>query len=246
MSNPYSQKIPVSVVMPVYNEEEIIEKTVRDYHSEIVNNLPGSEMIIVNDCSTDGTPGILGKLAEELVGLKVMKPDKNGGHGKALRLAYEHATKSLVFHTDSDYQFDPKDFWKLYEEMERNDLVIGYRAIRHDPLFRLIISNTLRLSNLALFGFNIRDANSPFRIIRKDCLDECLRIIDTEVFAPSIMLAITARWMRYRVKEVPVTHLPRLTGQVSIEKWKLLRACILSLSQNLELKKALGNYHTSD
>ena len=56
-----SQKIktPVSVVMPVYNEEEIIQQTVRDYHSEIVKQLPGSEMVIVDDCSTDGTPAIL-------------------------------------------------------------------------------------------------------------------------------------------------------------------------------------------
>lgn len=243
MSTP---KTPVSVVMPVYNEEEIIEKTVRDYHSEIVNSLPGSELIIVNDCSTDNTPVILAKLAEELQGITVIKPDKNGGHGKALRLAYENATKSLVFHTDSDYQFDPKDFWKLYEEIDKNDLVIGYRAIRHDPLPRLVITNILRLSNVALFGFNIRDANSPFRIIRKDCLDECLKIIDPEVFASSIMLAITARWLGYRVRELPVTHLPRLTGEVSIKKWKLLKACMLSLSQNVELKKALGNYNRSN
>ena len=54
---------------------------------------------------------------------------------------------------------------------------------------------------------------------------------------PSIMLAVTAKWLGYRVKEIPVTHLPRLTGGVSIKKWKLLKVCMLSLSQNLQLKK---------
>lgn len=241
MSNSPRNLVPVSVVMPVYNEEGIIEKTVRDYYAEIIEQLPGSEMIIVNDCSTDGTPAILAGLQSELEVVKVLKPDKNGGHGKALRLAYENASLSLVFHTDSDYQFDPKDFWKLYDEIEDNDMVIGYRAVRHDPLPRLIITNILKVSNIAIFGFGIRDANSPFRLIRRECLQECLKLIDPEAFAPSIMLAVTAKWLGYRVKEIPVTHLPRLTGEVSIKKWKLLKACMLSLSQNLELKKMLRN-----
>ena len=219
--------------MPVYNEEGIIEKTERDYYSEIINKLPVSEMIIVNDCPTDDTPAILAKLESELEGVKVLKLDKNGGHGKALRLAYENASLSLVFHTDSNYQFEPKDFWKLYDEIADNDMVIGYRAVRHDPLPRLIITNILKVSNMAIFGFGIRDANSPFKLIRKECLQECLKLID----APSIMLAVTAKWLGYRVREIPVTHLPRLTEEVSINKWKLLKVCMLSLSQNPQLKK---------
>ncbi len=242
MNSPRRIKTPVSIVMPVYNEDEIIQKTVCDYHSEIVGQLPGSEMVIVDDCSTDSTPEILGKLEKELDGIKVLKPERNGGHGKALRLAYENAKLGLIFHTDSDYQFDPKDFWKLYAEIEDHDLVIGYRATRHDPLPRLVITNILRASNMAIFGFNIRDANSPFRLIRKECLEECLKVIDPEAFAPSIMLAIAAKSMGYRVKEIPVTHLPRLTGEVSIKKWKLLKACMRSLSQNIELKKRLRDY----
>lgn len=241
MNDQVGKKIPVSIVMPVYNEEEIIEKTVRDYHAEIVQRLPESEMVIVDDCSTDNTHEILKKLSKELDNIRILKPARNGGHGKALRLAYENAAKTLVFHTDSDYQFDPKDFWKLYSELERYDLIIGCRTIRHDPLPRLVITNILRLSNIVLFGFNIRDANCPFRIIRKECLEECLKIIDPNAFAPSIMLAITARWKGYRVKEVPVTHLPRLTGEVSIKKWKLLKVCVLSLSQNYQFRKALRN-----
>jgi dolichol-phosphate mannosyltransferase len=243
MNEPVMKKIPVSIVMPVYNEEEIIEKTLRDFHSEIILHLPGSEMVIVDDCSTDSTPMVLGKLENELEGIKVLKPEKNGGHGKALRLAYENAKLSLVFHTDSDYQFDPKDFWKLYAEIDNNDLVIGYRAVRHDPIPRLLITNIMRASNMAIFGFNVRDANSPFRLIRRECLQECLKVIDPEAFAPSIMLAITAKWMGYRVKEIPVTHLPRLTGEISIKKWKLLKACMRSLSQNIELKKRLRAYN---
>jgi alpha-1,3-rhamnosyltransferase len=68
--------IPVSVVMPVFNEEGIIEKTVRDFYSEIVIPIPGSEMVVVDDCSTDKSPEILKKLAEELSFIRVLKPEK--------------------------------------------------------------------------------------------------------------------------------------------------------------------------
>jgi len=200
------QLIPVSLVMPVYNEEEIIERTVRDYYSEVLAPIPGSEMVIVDDCSTDKSPEIIKGLAEELQGIRILRPPKNGGHGKALRLALEDARCELIFHTDSDYQNDPKDFWKLYKEIETNDLVIGYRAIRHDPLPRLIITRLLILVNFVLFGFHFRDANSPFKLIRRSCLEDCLKDINNDVFAPSILLSITAKRKGYRLKEIPVTH----------------------------------------
>ena len=227
--------------MPVFNEEGIIEKTVRDFYSEIVAPMPGSEMVIVNDCSTDKSPEILKKLTDELPCIRVLRPAKNGGHGKALRLAFENVKCDLIFHTDSDYQNDPKDFWKLYEEIEVSDFVIGYRAVRHDPLPRLVITRLVRWVNLVLFGFHIRDANSPFKLIRRDCLKECLKEINTEAFAPSILLAVTASWKGYRLKEVPVTHLPRRTGRVSIVRWRLIKVCFRTLREIYELRRRLSN-----
>lgn len=145
------QLIPVSLVMPVYNEEEIIERTVRDFYSEVVAPIPGSEMGIVDDCSNDKSPQILKELAEELPCTRVLRPAKKGGHRKALRLAFENVKCDLIFHTDSDYQKDPKDFCKLNEEVEGNDLVIGYRAVRNDPILRLIITRLLILVNFDYF-----------------------------------------------------------------------------------------------
>ena len=230
---------PVSVVMPVYNEEGIIERTVRDYYSQIVEKIPGSEMVIVDDCSTDNSPLILKKLSAELPNIRVIRPQENGGHGRALRLAFENARCGLIFHTDSDYQNDPKDFWKLYNEIEGVDLVIGYRAKRNDPIPRLIITRLVITVNFLLFGLYIRDANSPFKLIRSSCLEDCLKEIRNDVFAPSILLAVTAKKKGYRLKEIPVSHLSRKTGRVSIVKWKLVRACFQTLREIYELKVVL-------
>ncbi len=226
--------------MPVYNEEEILEKTVREHYSEIIEAIPGSEFIIVDDCSTDDSPVILKRLEKELPGIKVLRPEQNGGHGKALRLAFENASRDLIFHTDSDYQNNPKDFWKLYAEIDNYDLIIGYRSSRHDPIHRLMITRIVRLVSLVSFGSYIKDANSPFKLIKKECLTDCLASIDPEAFAPSILLALTAKWKGYRLLELPVEHFERKTGKVSIANWKIIKACLISFSDTIKLRGTLG------
>ncbi len=227
--------------MPVYNEEEVLERTVREHYSEIIEAIPGSEFIIVDDCSTDNSPLILERLEKELPGIKVLRPEQNGGHGKALRLAFENASKELIFHTDSDYQNNPKDFWKLYDQLDNADLIIGYRSSRHDPFHRLVITRIVRLVNLVSFGCYLKDANSPFKLIRRDCLTKCLESISPEAFAPSILLALTAKWKGYRVMEIPVEHFERKTGKVSIANWRIVRACLISFSDTIKLRRTLGN-----
>ncbi len=242
MTDRFNHKEPVSVVIPVFNEEAVIEKTVRGYHREVVERIPGSEMIIVDDCSTDGTPLILKRLADELNGISILRPPRNSGHGKALRLAFGNVKHGMVFHTDSDYQFDPEDFRKLHAEAAENDLVIGYRVNRQDPAHRLIISSALRLLNLIVFGINLRDANSPFKIVKINCLDECLRYVDPEAFAPSIMLAIAAKSKGFSVKEIPVAHYPRKTGRSSLVRLKLATILLRCFVQNINLKITLMNH----
>ena len=114
-------KYSLSFVLPVYNEAEIIEKMIRDYHLKIISKFKNHEIIIINDCSTDETPQILNKLQNEL-DLKVINFPLNCGHGKALRTGLEFASGDLIFHTDSDYQHDPEDFWRLYQYIEDNDV----------------------------------------------------------------------------------------------------------------------------
>jgi len=231
MEMTHQNKTPVSIVMPVYNEEDILEKTIRDYYKEIIEKLPGSQMVIVDDCSTDSSPQILRELEKELKDITVIKPHQNVGHGKALLLGFENVKHDLIFTTDSDYQNNPDDFWKLFEEIDNHDLVIGYRTQRHDPFYRLIITRLLRLINIIIFRFNIKDANSPFKLIRRQCLSDCLKIIGQDAFSPSIMLALTAKSEGYRIKEIPVEHFERKTGRVTIANLKIIKPCLITFSQ---------------
>src|SRR6516162_8199389 len=98
----------VSIVMPAYNEAEIIEAAVREWYGEVVAKLPGSELLVVDDCSTDGTGEALAALERELPALRAVRPPRNGGHGKALRFGFRHASRDLIFQTDSDRQHLPE------------------------------------------------------------------------------------------------------------------------------------------
>ena len=103
----------LSIVMPAYNEHDIIGATVDEWYREVVSKIPGAELIVVDDCSKDGTGDVLRERAQRMPELRVVRPAQNGGHGKALRLGFQHARGEFIFQTDSDRQHLPREFWTL-------------------------------------------------------------------------------------------------------------------------------------
>jgi len=212
----------LSVVMPAYNEGDIIEKTVREWHAEVISKIPNSELIVVNDCSKDNTGAVLAALALELPQLRPLTPERNGGHGKALRYGLDRAAQEWVFQTDSDRQHYPADFWKLWEIRERNDFVLGRRSTRADGPVRVLITTCMRVLNFAFFGKWIADANCPFKLMRRVPMERVFARIPKESFIPMVMFSLLCRAGAYRVAEVEVRHLPRTGGEQSLKglgKW---------------------------
>lgn len=216
----------LSVVMPVYNEQEIIATVVREY-ARILEQFDEREFIIVNDCSTDGTLAILRELASRYPFLHILTNDANRGHGPTLARAYRQATGDYVFHADSDRQFEAEDFWVLWKELQDrgNDAVVGERRRRHDPVARLVLTRFVRLALFMVFGTWLSDSNCPFRLYRKHVLDRLLLTLPEHPMVPSILLAVAAATLQMDVASVPVRHLPRVTGKSFIKSWKVFRLC---------------------
>ena len=230
----------VSIVMPVYNEEEVIEKVVRQYYSELIAKIDGSEFIVVNDGSIDSTLGILERLAKELPQLKITNLEQNIGHGAALRAGFVQAKNPFIFQIDSDDQFKAEDFWKLYRLKENNDIVSGCRIPRHDSWHRKAISLMAMLINAVIFGIVIRDINSPFKLIKTSVVKDTIEYIPEEPFATSMLIVIAAKYKGYRIAEIPVTHFARITGKSKlINTSYLCKGCLLSLYDILLLRKRL-------
>ena len=233
----YEVRTMLSIVMPAYNEAEIIERTVREWHEAVISRLPGSELVVVNDCSKDQTGEVLSRLAMEFPTLRPLQPEHNGGHGKALRFGFDHVATKWVFQTDSDGQHTPSDFWKLWDLRETSDFLLGVRSSRADSLFRILITSVMRLTNFALWGLWIRDANCPFKLMRHGPMMAVLARVPRDSFIPMVMLSILCRKMKFRVTEVSVEHLPRSGGEQSLRGlWKWMKVGTQCLLQLLDLR----------
>jgi dolichol-phosphate mannosyltransferase len=229
-----------SIVMPVYNEAAIIESVVDSFETLVLNRLPGSEFILVDDASTDATGTILDSLAVRHKNVRIVHQEKNGGHGCALLAGYREAKGNFIFHSDSDNQHDPSEFWKLERFAADFDVVLGVRVERQDPLVRRIITRLNRFLCHVFFRSSLQDHNSPFKVYSRTALDAVLAIINPlKPFAPSIEMALVARKLHLKIKEVPVSHWPRKTGQVSLFRWGLAKACFRTVSDLYRLKRAI-------
>lgn len=218
------------LIMPVYNEEAVIEEVIRDVYREIISKVDGSRMIVVNDGSRDSTPKILDKLAAEFEALEIYHK-QNQGHGPAVYSGLEKAEGDYLFLMDSDGQYLPEDFHKLWKRRDEADLLIGMRKERHDPASRLLLTKVVRAILSILLGAKLRDANSPFKLMNNSLWTRLKPHIPNDCLIPSIFIAAGTKKIGRKVLEIPVTHLKRPVGQSHIRYFKLFKFCVKAFSQ---------------
>jgi glycosyltransferase involved in cell wall biosynthesis len=223
--------INLSVVMPVYNEAGVIESLVEDLGRELLPLVESLEVIVVDDASTDETPAILERLARDRPWLNVQRPERNAGHGPAVIRGLRLARAEWVFQIDSDGQFVVAEFARLWDRRESADLVLGVRTQRNDPLHRLLLSRTVRIATSLLAGRRIRDANTPFRLLRRAVWVDLEGLMAPETLAPNILVTLGAAVRGWRIVDVPVTHLPRERGVSSLRALRLVRFSLRGLRQ---------------
>ena len=111
------------------------------------------EIIVVNDGSTDSTRDVLEELEQLYPRLRVIHHPRNGGYGAALRTGFASATKDVIFYTDGDAQYDPREMTRLWQRLTPEvDFVNGYKISRSDPLHRIIIGRLYHYLVKTLFG----------------------------------------------------------------------------------------------
>jgi glycosyltransferase involved in cell wall biosynthesis len=213
----------LSIVMPVYNEASVIEDVVADLKRDVCERLPNSELVLVNDASTDDTATILDRLAREDPRVKVHHAERNGGHGPALRRAFEESTGTWIFQIDSDGQQVPAEFWELWERRHEADLVMGMRMIHRNGRHRVAVSAAARWLNRALGGGKIRDVNVPFKLVHRRVWEDLEADIPRTPVAPSLLVAVGSMLRGWRVSQVGITNLPRRHGPSSVNLRALLR-----------------------
>lgn len=229
--------IPLSVVMPVYNEEDAIGAAVEEVQRLVLDHVPGSELVVVNDGSRDRTGPLLDDAAATDPRVRVIH-QQNTGHGGAVMSALGAARGEFVFLLDSDRQIPLDDFPNAWAEIAAGrEGVFGVRRRRHDPALRLYLTRVIRTAVRLMFGVRLDDANVPYKLLRKSIWDEARPLVPDETLAPSLFLAIIAKRRGHDIVEIEVTHKERETGEVSIRRMKLLKFCARGLSQMLTLRR---------
>ena len=194
----------LSVVMPVYNERETIGEIV----ARVLAIPMRVELVVVDDCSTDGTRAHLAELQKQY-GFTLLLQPRNQGKGAALRRGFAAVTGDIVAIQDADLEYSPEEFPRLAELIidGRADVVYGSRFLGSHRvfLFTHYLGNlVLTLVTNVLYNTMLSDMETCYKIMRREVLDG----LDLRSNGFGIEPEITAKIFKrgYRVYEVPITY----------------------------------------
>jgi dolichol-phosphate mannosyltransferase len=224
----------LTVVMPVYNEQDAIGPVLADWAGQLGDLGIDYEIRVYDDGSTDGTGQAIQTAAQANPRI-LPQSHANRGHGPTIHRGYSEAQGEWVFQTDSDDEMKPVSFVVLWNARHDGDFLIGYRHNRVSPLPRKIIALVSRATVWCLFGLGVRDVNSPYRLIRRDHLQKMLPKIPPRTFAPNVSMSGLAIRAKLRILQFPVPHETRKTGTVSIMKWKLWKVAFQSFRETVAI-----------
>lgn len=192
----------VSVVIPLYNEEDNIAELQR----ELAAALTGidHEVILVDDCSSDHTLARIDRRS----GVRVIEFAKNTGQSAAMYAGIHAARGDVIVLLDGDRQNDPADIPKLLAAIEQGaDLACGYRANRKDTTFKRLQSRIANFVRSRFTGDGVRDTGCTLKAMRRECREALVPFYGMHRFIPALI-----KGMGYRLTEVPTHHRPRVAG----------------------------------
>jgi glycosyltransferase involved in cell wall biosynthesis len=217
-----TEPIQISVVVPVFNEEEnlpiLIPKLVK-----VLNPLGLSyEMIFVDDGSSDGSRKILKEMASQYPFLRMIGLKENRGLSTALLAGMREVRGDTIVTLDSDLQNDPEDIPKLLAYLDRYDMATGWRQKRDDPWLRRISSKVANAVRNRLSGEQIHDSACTLRVFKRECVKEIPVFNGMHRFLSTLI-----KMNGYRIIEVPVLHHSRKFGKAKYNiRNRALRAFI--------------------
>jgi len=227
----------VSIVVPVYNEKEIIEVFVRRLEEALKRYPQLQECIFVDDHSTDGTVEILERLAKRY-DFRFLYHTKNRGYGASLKTGIRAAQNNTICIIDSDNTYDPLDILKLIPFAGDYDMVVGSRNhfFHLFPLRQKIAKPLICALFSAAFRQKIDDINSGLRMMKKDVLKRYLPYLsESYSFTAGITLAMLLD--RQKLKYVPVSYAER-AGKTKVRLWNyslvFMKSCLRVIRHHLK------------
>ena len=204
-----SKMVYISIVIPVYNEEESITELHNKIKETLENINKDYEIIFVDDGSNDKTLEILDRIHQSNDKVKAISFQRNFGKSAALSVGFKEAAGDIVITMDADLQDDPQEIKRFIEKLnEGYDMVSGWKYKRKDPLTKRIPSKFFNFLTRVSTGIKIHDFNCGFKAYKKEVIKNIKIYGELHRYIPVI-----AKWNGFKVGEIKVLHHQRKYGK---------------------------------
>ena len=209
----------VSLIIPAYNDEETVGRLIDDADTVLSELATDYEIVVVNDGSKDRTLDVLQGRAEVNPHVRVINHPVNKGFGYTIRELYLSGKMDFIFSLPGDYQYAPKELVKMAKGLDKHDFVIGLRLHRNDPPRRKFQSKIYNLMLRTFYGHKHKDVNS-IKLFRRAIVET----VELRSYSPFVdaELCIRAERAGFKVVEIPIEHLPRMTQGASGGKFSVI------------------------
>ena len=201
----------LSILMPVYNERTVVERCISLVLTAPLSENMERELVIVDDCSTDGTFAILQRLAAAFPQIRLYQHPVNRGKGAAVRTAIEKAAGDFSLIQDADLEYDPSEYPRLLRPLldGHADAVFGSRYLAGErtrvlPFWHSVINKSLTLVSNMFSNLSLTDMETCYKVFRTDLLKSIPIRSKRFGFEPEIAMKCAKR--KFRVYEVPISY----------------------------------------
>jgi glycosyltransferase involved in cell wall biosynthesis len=215
----------LSILIPVYNERTVVERSLALVLSAPLPENMDRELVIVDDCSTDGTSAVLDRLAAGDPRIRLFRQTVNQGKGAAVRRAILEAEGDFCLVQDADLEYDPAEYGKLLRPLLTGhaDAVFGSRYLAGEqtrllPYWHSMINKTLTVVSNMFSNLNVTDMETCYKVFRTDLLKSIPIRSNRFGFEPEITMKVSKR--KLRVYEVPISYHGRTYEEGKKIGWK--------------------------
>ncbi len=207
----------LTIIVPVFNEEESLPSFFSEMDKFIRVTPVTSQVLFVNDGSTDGSETILKKRCTSSDHYGYLTLDRNYGLSTAIKAGIDECKTSLIGYIDADLQTKPEDFLAYFEYFPQYDMVNGIRQKRKDSMVKRFSSKFANTYRRLMINDGIQDSCCPLKILKTSYAKKMPLFTGMHRFIPALI-----KLQNGTVKELPISHYPRYAGTSKYHLWNRL------------------------